>query len=154
MLVDPEIKTWLDTAKESGRGQAEEFVRLIRAGKNLETELGGDRVAAIFRTFAAFTEGRNQNWLDDPDLFNTITRYWTGYLDAIRPKRSPIDQTQIERDFEELRLAIQEATPARKRGLRAHARFLAEHGAALDPEWRARFALLGAEEGEGEEEAS
>jgi hypothetical protein len=106
---------------------------------------GGPRVVALFRYLASLIGNRDETWLDDPNVFNVVRDAWDRHLNDIKPQRSPADQAEIEKEFDELRLAIEEASPARKPGLRRHAKFVADNGNTLDPEWRARYASLAKE---------
>jgi hypothetical protein len=142
--VTPELKTRLDQmVAENGRSLAQEIeLRLTQTIEN-DAALGGPRLAALLRTLAALASDReDESWLDNPDIFNMIVDRWTKHFDTIRPQRSTEEQGQIELEFEELRQAIEEATPLGKVALRRHARFLAQHANTLEPEWRARYAAL------------
>lgn len=109
--------------------------------------LGGPRVAALLRTLAALIKRGDDSWLDDPDLFNTVTARWSEHLDAIRPPRARSDQAQIQEEFAEVRRCVERAvTPEERRAWRRIAKRIAETGYALDPAMRARYAALAGEE--------
>jgi hypothetical protein len=102
-------------------------------------ELGGPASAARLRMMAAMAD---PGWTDDWELyFRTVDR-WVHFLEATAPTRSPSDQEADNKEYQEIRQAVQEGPPeARRIGL-LMARHLALKGETLPPSRRRDYAAL------------
>lgn len=99
--ITDETRAKLDAAaKASGRSLSQEIELKLSEETRKDDDLGGARVAALFRYLASMIGNRDYAWLDDLDIYNLVVRKWIRHLDAIRPLRAPADQDRLDSEQE------------------------------------------------------
>jgi hypothetical protein len=98
-----QLKGLLQGAADSaGRSLAQEIEFRLEQSLDheriLAEQLGGPRIAALFRTLAgqAMQWDGTEGWLDDYEGFRVVRHFWDATLDAISPKMSERVAQQIE----------------------------------------------------------